>query len=166
MYQISGGSWIALGDPVGIPARFEELIWQFREACDRQNARCVFYQVSDDYLPFYIDLGLSFLKLGEEGSVDLSSFGLEGSHRAELRQAINRAQRNNAEFVVIPAAEINLVMDELEQISDSWLKNKSSDEKGFSLGYFNRAYLSHFDCAVVKVNGEIIVEDWKLIKEF
>ena len=35
MYQVSGDSWIALGDPVGDPACYESLAWQFRELADR-----------------------------------------------------------------------------------------------------------------------------------
>lgn len=156
MYQVSGGSWIALSDPIGNSDKFEELIWQFRESCDNNNVRCVFYQISNDYLPFYIDLGLSFLKLGEEAVVKLNNFTLEGSHRADLRQALNKGKRNGTEFSIIPASDIHTVMDELELVSKSWMKGKSSEEKGFSLGYFDRTYLGNFDCAIVKVNSEIV----------
>lgn len=156
MYQASGGSFIALSDPIGDELRFEELLWQFREACDAQNMRCVFYEISDKYLSLYIDLGLSFLKLGEEGIVPLNAFSLEGPQRAQFRQAVNKAKRDGAEFSVIPAQQTFDIMDELERVSLSWLKGKSADEKGFSLGFFDRAYLANFDCAVVRVAGEIV----------
>lgn len=156
MYQISGGSWIALSDPVGKAEQFQDLLWQFREACDAENARCVFYQVSDDFLPIYIDLGLTFLKLGEEGVVDLKSFGLEGSNRADLRQAVSKAKRSGASFSIMPKAELGSVIERLEAISNEWLGGKSAEEKGFSLGYFDRQYMSEFDCALVRVDGEVI----------
>ena len=156
MYQASGRSWITLGDPMGNPARFEELIWQFREQCDANNVRCVFYQISEAYLSHYIDLGLSFSKLGEEGSVDLKSFGLEGSARSDLRQAINRAGREGAEFSIVPADSVAAIISQLKLVSDQWLTNKNAHEKGFSLGYFDAGYLVNFDCAVVRVQGEIV----------
>lgn len=156
MYQASGGSLIALSDPIGNEQHFEEMLWQFREICDAQNMRCVFYEISNKYLSLYIDLGLSFLKLGEEGIVSLSEFSLEGPQRAQFRQAINKAKRDGAEFSVIPAGQTAEIMDELERVSLSWLKGKSTDEKGFSLGFFDRDYLANFDCAVVSVAGEIV----------
>ena len=156
MYQSSGGSFIALSDPIGKEQRFEELLWQFREACDAQNMRCVFYEISDKYLSLYIDLGLSFLKLGEEGIVTLTEFSLEGPQRAQFRQAVNKAKRDGAEFSVVPAGQTAEIMDELERVSLSWLKGKSADEKGFSLGFFDRDYLANFDCAVVRVAGDIV----------
>ena len=64
MYGVEGRSWITLGDPVGARQEQEELAWQFRALCDRHNAWPVFYEVGPELLPLYIDLGLTFLKLG------------------------------------------------------------------------------------------------------
>lgn len=65
MYQVSGDSWIALGDPIGNPAYYETLAWDFRELADRYGDRCAFYQVAEARLPLYVDMGLSVTKLGE-----------------------------------------------------------------------------------------------------
>jgi phosphatidylglycerol lysyltransferase len=156
MYRPSGHSWVALGDPVGNPEYFEELLWSFREACDDNGARCVFYEVTTTQLSLYIELGLSFLKLGEEAVVDLHHFGIEGSRRAELRQALNKGRRLGAEFTVIPAVEVPAMLAELARVSDDWLHSKSVQEKGFSLGRFDSDYLRHFDCATVRVNGKLV----------
>lgn len=156
MYQTSGRSWIALGDPVGSPQYHEALAWQFRELADRHAARCAFYQVSDEHLPIYLDLGLSLCKLGEEARVDLVQFDLEGSRRAELRQARNRANREGATFEVIETAAVPTILGELRGVSDAWLKDKNASEKGFSLGAFDEEYLMNFDIAVVRVGGDIV----------
>lgn len=156
MYQASGGSFIALYDPIGNPTRFAELLWQFREICDAANMRCVFYEISEYYLPLYIDLGLAFVKLGEEGMVRLDSFSLEGSQRAGLRQAVSKAQRQGAQFSIVPAAQLPPIIEQLERVSNEWLKGKATQEKGFSLGFFERAYIAHFDCAVVTIDEKIV----------
>jgi len=156
MYQKSGRSWIALGDPVGNSERFESLAWTFRELCDQNNARCAFYQVSEDYLPLYIDLGLSFSKLGEEARVFLPDFSLEGSKRAVQRQTVSRAHRDGAVFSVVGPEAFDTLLPELKSISDQWLKTKNAAEKGFSLGSFQPDYLCHFDFAIVRVSGEIV----------
>ena len=156
MYQGSGRSFIAMGDPLGNAARFEELAWSFRELCDVNNTRCVFYEVADSCLPVYIDLGLSFSKLGEEARVDLREFDLEGSKRAALRHALNRSKRDGIEFAIVPAVGVPGIIDELKQVSDDWLQVKGGREKGFSLGCFDAAYLANFDCAVMRVDNRIV----------
>jgi phosphatidylglycerol lysyltransferase len=156
MYQVSGGSWIALGDPVGPPGREEDLVWAFRELVDRRGARTVFYEVSGRSLPLYVDLGLALLKVGEEARVPLEAFGLEGSARADLRQARRRAQRDGASFAVVPPAGVAPLLPRLRAISDAWLEDKATAEKGFSLGFFDERYLAEFPVAVVRAEGEIV----------
>ncbi|HXC57672.1 MAG TPA: bifunctional lysylphosphatidylglycerol flippase/synthetase MprF [Steroidobacteraceae bacterium] len=156
MFRPVGRSWIAMGDPVGPPAVREQLVWQFREACDRYAARSVFYQIGVDDLPNYLDAGLTLSKIGEEARVELAQFGLEGSRWAELRQIHRRAQRDGASSAVLTVEQVAAEMPLLRAISDQWLAAKSVAEKGFSLGRFEERYVSRFPCAVVKVNDRIV----------
>ncbi len=156
MYRVSGSSFIAMGDPVGPVGEREPLAWEFVECCDIMAAAPVFYQVTPDNLPIYVDLGLSLSKLGEEARVPLETFSLEGAARADLRQTHRRALREGAEFAVVPKAEVSALMPELRAISDAWLAAKTGGEKGFSLGFFSAAYLARFDCAVVRHQGRIV----------
>lgn len=156
MYRVRGQSWIALGDPVGPEAAGERLAWRFREMADRHGGRVVFYQVDAENLPLYLDLGLTAMKLGEEGVVPLSGFSLEGSAWKALRQAHRRAQREGLSFEVVASAALPALMGELRQVSDAWLAEKRTREKGFALGYFQPAYLAHFPCALVRLDGRIV----------
>jgi phosphatidylglycerol lysyltransferase len=156
MYQVSGNSWVAMGDPVGQPEVCESLAWQFLESCDVMAVSPVFYQVKPQNLPLYIDLGLNLSKLGEEARVPLDAFSLEGSARADLRQAHRRASRDGAEFEVVPRAEVGAILPQLRAVSDAWLAEKNTAEKRFSLGYFDDRYLRHFDCGVVRRGGAIV----------
>src|SRR5260370_35252946 len=58
MYQVSGNSWVAMGDPVGQPEACESLAWQFLENCDVMAVSPAFYQVQPQNLPLSINLGL------------------------------------------------------------------------------------------------------------
>ena len=51
-------SWVAMRDPVGPSALYEPLIWTFIENCDGMAVSPVFYQVTPDNLPLYIDRGI------------------------------------------------------------------------------------------------------------
>ena len=156
MYQASGGSWISMGDPVGPSALYEPLVWTFVENCDAMAVSPVFYQITPDNLPLYIDLGLTLSKLGEEARVPLDTFSLEGAARADLRHPHRRALRDGAVFEVVPRAHVAAIMPELRAVSAAWLAAKQAAEKRFSLGYFDESYLAHFDCAVVRCAGAIV----------
>ncbi len=156
MYQASGSSWVSMGDPVGPSALYEPLVWNFIENCDGMAMSPVFYQVTPDNLPLYIDLGLSLGKLGEEARVPLDSFSLEGAARADLRHSHRRALRDGAQFEVIPRGCVGAVMAELRAVSNAWLAAKNTAEKRFSLGFFDERYLANFDCAVVRRDGAIV----------
>jgi phosphatidylglycerol lysyltransferase len=156
MYALSGRSWVALGDPVGPKDAWPDLIWQFREMVDQVAGWPVFYQVSGEALPFYLDLGLSFIKLGEEARVRLDGFSLQGPSRSELRYAHKRAQKDGASFEVAPANAVRDLLPELKSVSDEWLANRHTREKGFSLGRFEDDYLERFPMALVRREGRIV----------
>lgn len=145
-----------MGDPVGPAAARAQLVWRFREDCDRYAARPVFYQVGVEDLPNYLDAGLTLSKIGEEARVELASFSLVGSRAAELRQIHRRAVREGASMKVVSAADVPALLPVLRGISDQWLAAKSVAEKGFSLGRFDERYLSRFPCAVVEVEGRAV----------
>lgn len=156
MYQIQGRSWVTLGDPVGSVSDWEPLLWRFRELCDRHAGWPVFYLVSADSLPSYLELGLSPLKLGEEARIGLTDFSLEGAARKDLRYAVRRAGKEGASFEVVPAAFVPGMLPDLRAVSDAWLADKSTHEKRFSVGTFTRDYLENFDCALIRHEGAIV----------
>jgi phosphatidylglycerol lysyltransferase len=156
MYGVEGRSWIAMGDPVGPEDERKDLVWHFRELCDRHDAWPVFYEVGRENLYLYIELGLIPLKIGEEASVPLMRFSLEDRGRKNLRYAHARAMREGAVFSVVPAADVTLLLPELRTISDSWLAAKNTREKRFSLGHFDEGYLQEFSAAIVRRDGSIM----------
>ncbi len=153
MYAVSKHSWIAMGDPVGPAEEREELVWRFRELADRAGAWCVFYEVSADQLAVYVDAGLALSKLGEEARVPLATFSLEGSARADLRQAHRRAGREGLSFRIVAAADVATLLPQLRRISDDWLRSKATTEKRFSLGRFSTGYLQRCTIALVEHAG-------------
>ena len=149
MYGVEGRSWIAMGDPVGPHNEWTELIWTFRELSDRYGGRTVFYQVGHEKLHYYLDLGLNVLKLGEEARVQLTTFSLEESARKGLRYTQRKLEKEGYRFEVLSPQEVSSRLPELKEISDAWLAEKNTREKGFSLGFFNAEYLKRFPAAVV-----------------
>ena len=156
MFQTSGNSWVAMGDPIGPPELGEELAWEFLEDCDGMAVSPVFYQVTPERLPLYVDLGLTLSKLGEEARVPLETFSLDGAARADLRQAHRRAGRDAATFEMIERGGVAAILPELRAVSDAWLEAKNAVEKRFSLGFFDERYIAHFDVGVVRHQGAVV----------
>jgi phosphatidylglycerol lysyltransferase len=155
MYGVEGRSWISMGDPVGPEDEWGELLWKFRELCNYQDGWPVFYQIENLHLDLYLDIGMSFLKLGEEARVDMKGFSLEGSLGKDLRYAHNKIQKQGYAFEIMPQQQVGRVIDKLQDISDLWLKGKNTREKRFSLGSFSEEYISNFPAAVVRKNADI-----------
>ncbi|AZD06708.1 Alanylphosphatidylglycerol synthase [Pseudomonas chlororaphis] len=153
MYARRGRSLVALYDPIGPTQQRAEMIWQFRDLCDVHHARPVFYQVRAENLPYYMDIGLTAIKLGEEARVDLNRFDLEakGKEMKDLRYTWNRGTRDGLALEIHEAGQAP--MDELKVISDAWLTGKNVREKGFSLGRFSEDYLKHFRIAIIRFEG-------------
>ncbi len=156
MYRIEGRSWVAMGDPVGPVAEWSDLVWQFREVCDRYDGWTVFYEVGSENLHLYLDLGLKLLKLGEEARLPLETFSLEGSARKSLRQICRKLEREGYTFELVPPENTAAHLPEFKQISDAWLAQKKTKEMGFSLGFFDLEYLKRFPAAVVRKEEGIV----------
>jgi phosphatidylglycerol lysyltransferase len=132
------------------------MISAFLERCDDFGGVPVFYEISKEYLHRYADLGLTFVKLGEEAKVNLSSFTMEGGQARRFRQAVRRVTDAGATFRIIPPEQVNGVMDQLSEVSSHWLEQRAGAEKSFSLGSFNADYLVRFPIAVIEQDGRIV----------
>jgi phosphatidylglycerol lysyltransferase len=154
MYGVEGRSWVAMGDPVGPDEEKSELIWKFRELCDLHAGWPVFYEIARQHLHLYLDLGLTLQKIGEEARVPLEDFSLEGGSRKWMRKMERRVESEGCSFEVV--MDLTPILPELREISDSWLAEKRTREKGFSLGFFSEDYIRRFPVAVVRRGPRIV----------
>ena len=154
-YGVHGRTWAAMGDPVGPLQMVPSLIRLFLERCNDFGGSPVFYQVRKDYLHYYADFGLTFMKLGEEARVDLSAFTLQGGAGYRCRQALRRVEKERATFRIIASDGVAAVLPQLRSVSDHWLGHKTA-EKGFSVGFFNERYLRRSPIAVIERDGRIL----------
>lgn len=155
MYAVTPRYWIAMGDPVGDPAEYPELVWRFREMADLHAAHAAFYETSDQFLPLYLDRGFTLLKMGEEARIPLQNFSLQGGKRENMRKQRNKFIRQEFVFRLLEKEEVEASLPILRAISDRWVKNKNTHEKSFSLGFFSEEYLRHTRIAVIEKDGRI-----------
>jgi phosphatidylglycerol lysyltransferase len=92
-------------------------------------------------------------KLGEYAYVPLPEFSIKGKARSDLRQALNRGEREQMSIEVLPPGLPPGTLAELRAISDAWLDEHSTAEKGFSLGSFSEPYLQRVPIAMVRAGS-------------
>ena len=154
-YKQIGNKLIVLGDPIGEEENIKDSIKEFCEYSKSKGLKPIFYQISPRYMQYYHDSGYRFVKLGEEGLVNLQQFTLEGKQGAKLRTRVNKFTRNSYTFNVLQPPYTKEMLLEIKQISDSWLG--SQKEKGFSVVSFSEEYVSRFPLAILySPTGNII----------
>jgi len=147
---------IALGDPCGDPDSFDSTIIAFRDLADLHDLTPCFYEVGESHVHRYHDAGFALFKLGEAATVRVADFTLTGKRGEAVRHGINRAKREGARFELCMQPLAENVWAELRRISDAWLRERNTAEKGFSLGNFNIDYLARAPIGVIKVGEQIV----------
>lgn len=145
---------MVLGDPIGEAKNFKEAINAFRLFADQYDMVPLFYEINESLLPIYHENGFKFLKLGEEAAVDLQTFTLAGKKGAPLRTIKNKMNRGELTFELLKPPLDASILKQLKEISDLWLDGRN--EKTFSLGSFDEAYINLAPVGIIKVDDELV----------
>ncbi len=89
-------------------------------------------------------------------AVPLDAFTLEGSQHKGLRAARNRHEKEGSLFKMFSPEELDPTLPRLREISDAWLGEKNTKEKGFSLGLFQEDYIKNTPVATIWKDGRIV----------
>ena len=139
-FALEDGKAIVMGDPIGKKEYFKNAVTEFINEAESKNLIPLFYEVGQELTLLLHELGYEFMKFGETAKVNLNEFGLVGKSGRKFRAIINRGENSGYSFKIVNPPFSNEFMDELENISNAWLSGR--EEKGFSLGFFDRDYLS------------------------
>ena len=146
---------VVLGDLTGEKSEFPRAIEEFLIISDLYGYTTVFYESSSDMLPLLHENGFDFFKLGEEAFVDLENFSLSGKKMKAMRAIKNKFERENFIFEIIKPPLSGDLIQKLKAVSNEWLAGRK--EKGFSLGFFDEAYLNKSELAILKnIHDEVI----------
>lgn len=153
MYVPQARSLVALGDPIGAEDEYEELLWQFRERCDQQRARPVVFMARPQFLPRYFDLGLIPHKLGEEAVLQTA----DSRHlNATVTAAHEQIAASGLQLKVVAVPEVAAWLPQMKTVSDDWLAQRATGERGFAIGHFDANYLMQLPHALIFRDGQLI----------
>jgi phosphatidylglycerol lysyltransferase len=156
MYQVQGKSWVALGNAIGPAEERPALADRFHSLSGRYGGWPIFYLIDAEGTPLYEDMGLSVVKLGDEGRVPLATFSVQDVASAEIRDIHRRVSRSGVFFEIVPSSRVPLLLPALKEVSAAWLTHANAHEQGFSKGFFDAGYIARMPCAVVRQGNRII----------
>ena len=138
-FRATGGVAFCLADPVGPDVDKEAATQAFLSFC-AENGWMAVFMIPDDPAP-YTRLGLSLLKIGEEGTIDLERFVSTTAKSKYFRKVQRRLEEDGYNFVRHKAPISESVVDEIQELSDRWLTLPHHREYGFLQGQFSRDYV-------------------------
>lgn len=153
-YGVINNKAIVMGEPFGKEEDIGDALFSFNNDCLKSGLRPIFYEVGEKFTLNLHDYGYDFMKFGENAFVNLEEFSMAGRKKSTERNILNRFDKDGYKFEIVNPPYHDDFLDKLEEISNSWLDGR--DEKGFSLGFFDRDYLRRSAIAIViDSNGEI-----------
>jgi phosphatidylglycerol lysyltransferase len=137
-FAVRHAAAIACGDPLAPPEALEQSVRDFVERCRRNGWTPAFYGVPEEHRPLYERCGLKTLPIGQEGVVDLRA-GPPSEAKEPLGGKLDEAREAGLSVrlydrALAPEPRLD---QELEEVSESWLKERRLDELRFSLGSFS-----------------------------
>lgn len=155
LFKKKADKLIVMGEPVGDETQIPAAIADFMKQADDQDMSLVFYEINESLTMKLHEFGFDFMKFGEEGYVDVTTFTLAGTKRKGERALMHKFEREGYSVELLKPPFDDALLDDLQTVSDSWLDGRS--EKGFSLGFFDRHYLNQAPIAVVRApDGKIV----------
>ena len=135
-YTIAAGVAVCAGDPVCSDKDMPLFIAEFIIHCKENNLNICFCHTLEKHIPLYSLLGFGKTKCGEEAMFDLETYNLSGGKVAKIRNAINHASALKitiSEYKPLEKRD-KFIEQQINDVSDEWLKDKNSSELSFMLG--------------------------------
>jgi phosphatidylglycerol lysyltransferase len=144
VYGLAGRTAVVLGDPIGPSEESAKVLAAFVDRCRSLDRVPIVYQASDRGRRLLLGAGFRVFRVGEEAIIDLDTFDLSGSRRANLRHTVTRCRKSGMSVRWFPSGLERDVspelMADLELIDEDWRKG-AGPQLGFTISRFDRASL-------------------------
>lgn len=165
-YAIHRRTAIALGDPIGPQEDLLNAILDFQQFAKKNDWQIAFFQTQPMFLELYQKCGFESLLIGHEGVVDLQRSSVENSFGKSVRSSVDRLKRLGYRTQLHRPPLNDLLVDELQSISDEWLTKRQDTEKRFAFGWFDEGYIRAGAIFAVHTADNSIVAFASLLPEY
>jgi phosphatidylglycerol lysyltransferase len=166
-YRIAGNYAVVLENPVAAnEAQLRNIIAQFDTYCYENSLKSIYYRVPEESLSLYQQQGKKNMFIGQEASLNLETFSLEGSNRKSLRNAISKVRDRGYKSTIHQPPIKDGVLQKLKSVSDEWLSYTERHEIVFSQGMFVWEELKNQTLITVENPEEKVVAFLNIIPDY
>lgn len=144
---------ICMGDPVGNRSSINLLLMEFDGYCKDKKLKPAFIQNTNKYSDEFHQNNYKELDIGADGVINLDSFMSATVHNKYFRNIVNRFAKNSFSVSKHIPPHSNTIIDEVSDISDSWLKIPGKKEWSFLTGKYSRDYLQQVTIHIARDNN-------------
>ena len=158
---------VVLEDPVAADNEEKiKCIAAFSKFCYENGLKDIFYRVPKESLDIYKIFSKKNLFVGQEGVVDLSIFTLEGGERKSIRNALNKISDQGYSVKIHTPPLKDGLIQQLNAVSDEWLKFSEREEIIFSQGMFLEKEIKQQTVITVSTYEEKIIAFLNIIPDY
>ncbi|MDA0989009.1 MAG: DUF2156 domain-containing protein [Chloroflexi bacterium] len=135
-YVVKAKTALTAGDPVCDPDDIPAFVDEFREFCRGKRWKCCLQAITERCEDAIGPLGFGSIKIGEEPIFDLRRLSWAGSKFRDLRKDIRSAKKLGLSVVEYRPLDTRRpdLDQQMEQLSQDWMKLKGSGEFSFLIG--------------------------------
>lgn len=149
-FHVSRGVALCVGDPVGNPRRYKDLLCGFQELCFSNDWLPALVHVGQQQKPLYEAQDFSLQKLGQEAVLKLEHFQKNVVGTKYFRQINNKFTKQAYSCELLSPPHHQAIVNRLSDISQDWLKRGGRAERGLVMGYFTTEYIQQCQIMVAR----------------
>ncbi len=131
-YRVESGVLLVSGDPVGPDEAIPALLRELGGFAQTRGLRVAALGVGERLRPFWEQLGLRALYLGDEAIVETAGFSLDGRAIRKVRQSVTRLEKHGYRTELTKLSALDAAaLAELDHISELW--REGAHERGFTM---------------------------------
>ena len=165
-YSIANQFAFVLEEPVCEENNKEKVIQEFENFCKKNGLKSVYYRIDEQSLFLFNPFKKQKLFIGQEAIMNVEDFKLEGKDRKTLRNGLNSLAKKGYISEILNAPQNEEILNEIQSISDEWLKEFDKEEMVFSQGMFDRTEIKNQDLIIIKNEDGKIEAFLNIIPDF
>ena len=165
-YNVANSLAFVLEEPVCEERNKKNMIQEFENYCKKNGLKSVYYRIDEQSLFLFESFKKQKLFIGQEAILTTESFKLEGKERKSLRNGLNTLAKKGYTSDIIYCPQSEEILNEIEHISNEWLKEFDKQEMVFSQGMFDRMEIEKQDLIILKNQDEKIEAFINIIPDF
>ncbi|QDP84167.1 DUF2156 domain-containing protein [Chryseobacterium sp. SNU WT5] len=130
-YNVANSFAFVLEEPICEEKNKGIIIQEFEDYCKKNGLNSVYYRIDEQSLFLFQPFKKQKLFIGQEAILNTETFKLEGKERKSLRNGLNTLAKKGYITEIIYSPQTEEILNEIQSISDEWLKEFDKQEMVF-----------------------------------